>query len=840
MLRKHLFRFTLLFAMIVFVVDAALTACTSPPPRTEPVVITFVTYQVDHYLNLAEAFHEDNPGIEVQIRDMNDLTQDLSYEDSEAEFEISRRIAEGADVVPIGLHGVNLYDGIRLGLLRDLRPFLTQDPGLESLFIPQTIEALTWRNGLYGLPSSFTAPLMLYNKRIFDDAGAPYPAEDWTWDDFLTTAQKLTDAGKEQSGFVDMANFSYLVPLALIAQSSSEVISPVGAVPEAILDDPAVVEALAWYIALAKTHNIMPVFPIYGREGAEMLSQGKAAMWALDMRLNVTISLSDFSGLAGTVGVARWPHDKTSVYPMLVSGYGISAGTSHPEASWRWLAFLSQQKLSSSSRDWSALHSEFERDTLAQDQNVTQEALDAMRVAVANAVPMQLECDALRRSFFELPRVYDGEKTVRQILREAAQAQAQANTPEPVVVATPVPPPAEAETTIVFVPNRDRLGVFESAEVYEALADEFRRQNPDIQVEVRTFTGFVSLEDIARQSDVFLGKRRVPMEWPKENQSVVLVQDLGPLIDADPTFDVGDLPGVDFLLPPGYAESAVWGIPVSFDAVGIFYDKEKFQAADVAEPDAGWTWDDFRLMGAQLTSGEGASKQYGYVSRSDTLDLELFLLSRGFILPDDDPENSAQPGTAIEDQLPELREALTWWINLAQKDGSMAPIEAGSSSDSILSQRRAALWADFLGNLKRTQYLVYNLARSESWDLGFAPMPQGEHAVAAIQYNVAYISTQAQNRKACWKWVRFLSERLPPGSMAPARRSLLRSDIFKNQVGAEMQAAYLQVAEFYGQGEAMIARDALGSRFLLAFVQAIKEGQNVDAALAEARRQVGQ
>ncbi len=834
MLRKHLFRFTLLFAMIVFVVDAALTACTSPPPRTEPVVITFVTYQVDHHRNLAEAFHEDNPGIEVQIRDMNDLTQDLSYED----FEISRRIAEGADVVPIGLNGVNLYDGIRLGLLRDLRPFLTQDPGLESLFIPQTIEALTWRNGLYGLPSSFTAPLMLYNKRIFDDAGAPYPAEDWTWDDFLTTAQKLTDAGKEQSGFVDMANFSYLVPLALIAQSSSEVISPVGAVPEAILDDPAVVEALAWYIALAKTHNIMPVFPIYGPEGAEMVSQGKAAMWALDMSLNVTISLSDFSGLAGTVGVARWPHDKTSVYPMLVSGYGISAGTSHPEASWRWLAFLSQQKLSSSYRDWSALHSEFERDTLAQDQNVTQEALDAMRVAVANAVPMQLECDALRRSFFELPKVYAGEKSVRQILREAAQAQA--TTPEPLVVATPVPPLPEAKTTIVFVPNRDRLGSFEDPKVYEALADGFRRQNPDIQVEVRTFTGAVSSGDIARQSDVFLGKRWVPWGWPKENQYVVLVQDLGPLIDADPTFGLDDLPEVDFLLPPGYAESAVWGIPVSFDAVGIFYDKEKFQAAGVAEPGADWTWDDFRLTAAQLTSGEDESKQYGYVSRWDTLDLELFLLGRGFILPDDSPENSAQPGTTIEDQLPELREALTWWINLAQKDGSMAPIEISLTPDSILSQRRAALWADFLGNLERRRHPVYILAKSESWHLGFAPMPRGEHAVAAVQYNIAYISTQAQDRKACWKWVRFLSEHLPLGSMAPARWSLLRSDVFKERVGAEMQAAYLQVAEFYGQGEAMIDRNALGPSFLLAFVQAIKEGQSVDAALAEARRQVGQ
>lgn len=840
MLRRHLFRFTLLSAMIVFVVNVALTACT-PPPRTEPVVITFTTYRAEYYRDLAEVFHEENPGIEVQVRDLRDLTKDTSYQDLVTDLEFSRRLAESADVVPIGsfYRGVNLYDGIRLGLLRDLRPFLAQDPGLESLFIPQTIESLTWHGALYGLPWSFYVPLMLYNKQLFDDAGVTYPAEDWTWDDFLSTAQALTDESKKQIGFVDAAPWIHLVPLALIAQNGGQVIASTGAAPEAILDDPAVVQALEWYVDLSKVHGVMPVPSSYDLDFSEQICPGQVAMWNLDIRFSTTIHSSrEVPCTSGTI--ARWPRGQTDAPPMIVDGYGISAGTHYPEAAWRWLAFLSQQKMPSKFTEWSTLRSELERETLAQDRGVAQEAVDAVRAAVANAVPMQLEYDTLRCSFLELPKVYDGEKSVSQILQEAAQAQAQANTSEPVAVATPVPPLPEAETTIVFVPNRGRMGSFEDPRVYEALADEFHRQNPDIQVEVRTFTGFMLDEDIARQSDVFLGKRRAPMEWPEENQYLVLVQDLGPLIDADPTFDIGDLPGVDFLLPPGYAESAVWGIPVSFDAVGIFYDKEKFQAADVAEPDAGWTWDDFRLMGAQLISGEGESQQYGYVSRSDTLDLELFLLSRGLILPDDDPEISAQPGTTTEDQLPELKEALTWWINLAQKDGSMAPIKAGSSSDSILSQRRAALWADFLGNLSRTQYPVYNLARSESWDLGFAPMPQGEHTVVAIQYNIAYISTQAQNRQACWKWVRFLSGQLPPGSMAPARRSLLRSDAFKNQVGAEMQAAYLQVAEFYGQGEAMIDRDALGSRFLLAFVRAIEDGQNVDAALAEARRQVGQ
>lgn len=561
-----------------------------------------------------------------------------------------------------------------------------------------------------------------------------------------------------------------------------------------------------------------------------MVLEGQAAMWVLGLPMEATIRTDN--NVVGTV--ADLPCGKTDASPMLVDGFGISAGTRHPAVAWRWLAFLSQQNIPSQFAEWSALRSAFERETLARDRGITQQAADAVRAAVVDAVPVQLEYGALQRTLLELPQVCAGEKSVSQILGEATQAQAQTNASKPVLVSTPLPPTTEAQTTIVFVPSRGRMGAFQDTRAYEALADEFREQNPDIQVIVQTFNDFVSSEDIAKRSDVFLGKRQVPREWPKEDQYTVLVQDLRPLLDADPTFDSGDFLNTDFVLPPRHDESALWGIPVSFDAVGIFYDKEKFQAAGIAEPRSGWTWDDFRLIAAQLASDKD-DLHYGYVSRSDTLDLELFLLGRGLALPADDPENTAFSDTSIDIRSPDLKPALAWWVGLAQVDKSMAPIEASSSFDTVLSQRRAAMWADFMGNLNRS-HPVYNLARSEAWNLGFAPLPQGEHTVAAIQYNIAYISARAQNREACWKWVRFLSERLPPGSMAPARRSLLESDIFRQQVGAEMQAAYLRVAELYAQGERMVDRDNLGSSFLLTFVQAIREGRSVDAALDEARQ----
>jgi len=44
----------------------------------------------------------------------------------------------------------------------------------------------------YALIRDASTQMIGYNKDMFDAAGVPYPKDDWTWDDFLGAAQKLT------------------------------------------------------------------------------------------------------------------------------------------------------------------------------------------------------------------------------------------------------------------------------------------------------------------------------------------------------------------------------------------------------------------------------------------------------------------------------------------------------------------------------------------------------------------------------------------------------------------------------------------------------------------------
>ena len=54
---------------------------------------------------------------------------------------------------------------------------------------------------MYGLPSTVNFRVLAYNKDAFDRAGLSYPTAEWTADDFLNAAQKLTTGGDKDKQY---------------------------------------------------------------------------------------------------------------------------------------------------------------------------------------------------------------------------------------------------------------------------------------------------------------------------------------------------------------------------------------------------------------------------------------------------------------------------------------------------------------------------------------------------------------------------------------------------------------------------------------------------------------
>lgn len=61
----------------------------------------------------------------------------------------------------------------------------------------------------YAVPQAIQVNALYYNKTMFDAANVEYPTADWTTDDVLAAARKLTDPGKKQFGMGMANHFRY-------------------------------------------------------------------------------------------------------------------------------------------------------------------------------------------------------------------------------------------------------------------------------------------------------------------------------------------------------------------------------------------------------------------------------------------------------------------------------------------------------------------------------------------------------------------------------------------------------------------------------------------------------
>ena len=75
-------------------------------------------------------------------------------------------------------------------ILEDLRAHLT--PVQMRQFTYQSLQAMRYQHRLLALPLSQGSISLLYNKRLFDEAGVPYPDTDWTTRDLLGAAKKIS------------------------------------------------------------------------------------------------------------------------------------------------------------------------------------------------------------------------------------------------------------------------------------------------------------------------------------------------------------------------------------------------------------------------------------------------------------------------------------------------------------------------------------------------------------------------------------------------------------------------------------------------------------------------
>ena len=248
------------------------------------------------------------------------------------------RVASGLvpDVVAIAIEGVRAT--VTEGLMVPLDDFIAGDPDSQTYLkdvAPALHNALKVAGKTYYLTREWNNMCIHYNTKTFQDAGIDRPKDDWTWDDFLVIAQKLTkgEAGNKTFGFgIPFFNFG-LQPW--FHTNGTSVLSADW--QKSNLDDPKVLESVKFVHSLVSEHKVAPsVAGTGGQAIFSIFAGGKVAMtggghWPLGTYLS-----NNFK----TMDAIYWPRKTVGTTVFGSGGWGITKQSKNPRLAWELIKDL--------------------------------------------------------------------------------------------------------------------------------------------------------------------------------------------------------------------------------------------------------------------------------------------------------------------------------------------------------------------------------------------------------------------------------------------------------------------------------------------------------------------
>jgi multiple sugar transport system substrate-binding protein len=127
-----------------------------------------------------------------------------------------------------------------------LNSYINSDPSFHwNDFWPSERQVATVNSRIVGVPALVDNLALVYNKKLFREAGIPFPTANWTWQDLRAAAAKLTDPAKKQFGWAyvnDAGEDTVWRFEALLWQAGGNILTSDG--KQAAFNSPAGVKAL--------------------------------------------------------------------------------------------------------------------------------------------------------------------------------------------------------------------------------------------------------------------------------------------------------------------------------------------------------------------------------------------------------------------------------------------------------------------------------------------------------------------------------------------------------------------------------------------------------------------
>ncbi|KPL82725.1 ABC transporter substrate-binding protein [Thermanaerothrix daxensis] len=369
----------------------------------------------------------------------------------------------------------------------------------------------------------------------------------------------------------------------------------------------------------------------------------------------------------------------------------------------------------------------------------------------------------------------------------------------------------------------------EETALLQSLLLDFTAENPDIVVKYEPITGdfWATLKtSIAAGTEPDIYYMDI-FQFPAFVQDDVML----PLDDLMATTGTKKEEFIPSLIDAFSANGKVYGIPKDFNTLGLFYNKDLFAQAGLAEPTDDWTWDDLKTAAEKLSNP--ANNIYGLGVPADAGRFPIFVFQNGGSIMTPDFQD-----TLLDS--PEAIEAGKFYTSFrAEKIGAI-PADVGEGWQGTVFGK-----GQFAMVYEGGWLIPYLKQQFPNINYGVVVPPAGPKGEGNLIFTVAYvISKNSKNPEAAWRVINYLTSEaaqrkvMESGFALPTRLSLQESDYLKtNPASAAIFRGALQGARPFMWG--LVGSD-VNDQMTKALERVYLENQSVEESFKQAAEAIRQ
>jgi multiple sugar transport system permease protein len=336
----------------------ALVGLTLPMLASADVELRLTSWEGDIALNIqrdaVKEFERTHPGIHVKLENIDNS---LYFQKLLTMF--------AANVAPdVAMMGFEHFQPFaRRGVLMPLDDLIAKTPGFDlTQYYPQIVNVHRYDKKLYVLPRDI-APmgLIFYNKKLFKEAGIPYPDGSWTWDfkerpelkekDFLWVMHQLTkfDSSNKATQWGFVAGWPNLLAQSIALPSGGRELDDYATPSKVTYNSPEMLRAYKFCADLMFQKKWVPsnleISSVLQTNTDHLFTTQKVAMleggiWEVpNLRKDLIPGDKDFFDWDMTLFPAYAPTGKR-LFPSGGSGYSVIASTQHPKEAWELVQYM--------------------------------------------------------------------------------------------------------------------------------------------------------------------------------------------------------------------------------------------------------------------------------------------------------------------------------------------------------------------------------------------------------------------------------------------------------------------------------------------------------------------